>query len=125
MPIRFRNHSSKVEGVPRKDQEHFTTSFSNASLLQISQQIKALDVHAPSTSCIDKTRSQIDKGTSSEMEDEENDNNSESDEDTLNVITKIFDDEQDLGINKINYGNKSTMRNYYSRPSPADLQYEE
>ena len=50
----------KVDGVPRKDQEHFTTSFSNASLLmQISQQIKPLDVTSPSTSCIDKTCSQI------------------------------------------------------------------
>ena len=41
------------------------------------------------------------------------------------MLTKTFEDEQELGINKINYGNKSTMRNYYSRPSPPDLQYEE
>jgi len=113
----------KVESVPRKDQEHFTNSFSNASLLmQISQQIKALDIQSPSTSCIDKTCSQIQHDTSSEAED---DINSESEEDTLNVITKTFEDEQELSINKINYGNKSTMRNYYSRPSPPDLQYEE
>ena len=98
-------------------------SFSNASTLkQISQQIKALDIQAPSTSCIDKTCSQIQQDSSSEKEDS---NNRESEEDTLNVITKIFDDEQNLAINKINYGNKSTMRNYYSRPSPPDLQYEE
>ena len=116
----------KVDGVPRKDQEHFTTSFSNASLLmQISQQIKALDVTSPSTSCIDKTCSQIQQETSSETGDEEQINNSESKEDTLNAVSKIFDEEQDLASNKINYGNKSTMSNYYSRPSPPDLQYEE
>jgi len=69
----------KVEGVPRKDREHFTESFSNASILkQISQQIKALDLQAPSTSCIDKTCSQIQQDTSSETEDEENSNNNES-----------------------------------------------
>ena len=38
----------QVEGISRKDQEDFTTAFSNASLLkQISQQIKALDLQAP------------------------------------------------------------------------------
>jgi len=38
----------QVEGVSGKDQEDFTTTFSNASLLQqISQQIKALDLQAP------------------------------------------------------------------------------
>ena len=57
---------------------------------------------------------------------EDTDNNhSDSEDDTLSVITKTFEDEQELEINKINNGNKSTMRNYYSRPSPPDLQYEE
>ena len=51
----------KVESVSRKDQDDFTTAFSNASLIkQISQQIKALDLQAPSTSCLDKTCAQID-----------------------------------------------------------------
>ena len=46
----------KVESVPRKDQDDFTIAFSNASLLkQFSQQIKALDLQTPSTSCLDKT----------------------------------------------------------------------
>jgi len=115
----------KVEGVSRKDHDNFTTAFSNASLLnQISKQIKALDIQTPSTSCIDKTCSQIQQDTSSEAEEVENDD-IESDEDTVNVITKTFEDEQELVPNKINYGNKSTTRNYYSRPSPPDLQYEE
>jgi len=40
-------------------------------------------------------------------------------------MTKTFEDDKVLALNKINYGNKSIMRNYYSRPSPPDLQYEE
>ena len=114
----------KVEGVSRKDQEDFTTAFSNASLLkQISQQIKALDRHEPSTSCLDKTCAQIDnEATTSETDDVEETN--ESEEETLNVLTKTFEDTS-LALKKINYGNKSTMRNYYTRPSPPDLQYEE
>jgi len=115
----------KVEGVSRKDQDDFTTAFSNTSLLkQISQQIKALDIQAPSTSCIDKTCSQFRQETSASETDEAEDDN-ESEEDTLNSLTKTFEEDKDLALNKINYGNKSTMRNYYTRPSPPDLQYEE
>ena len=114
---------SKVEGVPRKDHDHFTTSFSNGSLLtQISQQIKALDVQSLSTSCMDKTCSQIEQHSSSETEEVDTE---DSDEATINVISKTFEEDTELALNKINYGNKSTMRNYYSRPSPPDLQYEE
>uniref|UniRef100_A0A7C9DSG7 Uncharacterized protein n=1 Tax=Opuntia streptacantha TaxID=393608 RepID=A0A7C9DSG7_OPUST len=63
----------KVESVSRKDQDDFTTAFSNTSLLkQISQQIKALDLQSPSTSCLDKTCAQIDKDTTaSETEEAE------------------------------------------------------
>ena len=115
----------KVESVPRKYQNDFTTAFSNASLLkQISQQIDALNLRTPSTSCIDKTCSQIQQDTSSESE-EEPEEEIESEKDTLNVITKTFEEDKGLALNKINYGNKSTMRNYYSRPSPPNLQYEE
>ena len=118
----------KVESVSRKDQDDFTTAFSNASLLkQISQQIKALDLQKPSTSCSDKTCAQINQeSTSSDTNEVDETNESdESEEETLNVLTKTFEEETSLGLNKINYGNKSTMRNYYSRPSPPDLQYEE
>ena len=116
----------KVEGVSRKDHDKFTTAFSNASLLnQISKQIKALELQTPSTSCIDKTCSQIQQDTSSETEEADTDDSESGEEATINVITKTFEDEQALALNKINYGNKSTIRNYYSRPSPPDLQYEE
>ena len=70
---------------------------------------QALDSQIPSTSCIDKTCSQIQQDSSSEAEDE--DNNSGSEKDTLNVITKTFEDEQNLALNKINYGNQSTSVN--------------
>jgi len=53
------------------------------------------------------------------------DDSKSGEEATIKVITKTFEDEQELTLNKINYGNKSTMRNFYSRPSPPDLQYEE
>jgi len=49
----------KVDGVSRKDQEDFTTVFSNTMLLnQITQQLKALSLDSASTSCLDKTCSQ-------------------------------------------------------------------
>ena len=108
----------KVNSVPRKDQDDFTTAFSNASLLkQISQQIKALDLQKPSTSCIDKTCAQIQQATS-ESKSEEADEDNESEEDNLFTLTKTFEEDKDLALNKINYRNKSTMRNYYSRPTP-------
>jgi len=115
----------KVESVSREAQEDFTTAFSNASFLkQISQQIKALNLQSPSTSCLDKTCAQIDKDTTaSETEEAEEDN--ESDDESLHILTKIFEEDKALANNKINYGNKSTMQNYYTRPSPPDLQYEE
>jgi len=118
----------KVESVSRKDQDDFTTAFSNASLRkQISQQIKALDLQIPSTSCLDKTCAQINQESTTSDTDEVDETNEsdESEEETPNVLTKTFEEETSLALNKINYGNKSTMRNYYSRPSPPDLQYEE
>jgi len=115
----------KVESVSRKDQDDVTTAFSNASLLkQISQQIKALDLQSPSTSCLDKTCAQINKDTTA-SETEEADEEIESEKEAPHVLTKTFDEDTSLAINKINYGNKSTMRNYYTRPSTPDLQYEE
>jgi len=115
----------KVESVSRKAQDDFTTAFSNASLLkQISQQIKALDIQQPSTSCLDKTCAQINQESSTSETDEVDEPN-DSEEETLNVLTKTFEEEPSLALNKINYGNKSTMRNYYNRPSLPDLQYEE
>ena len=89
----------KVDGVPRKDQEHFTNSFSNASLLmQISKQIKALELQTLSTSCMDKTYSQIQHDTSSETEEADTE---DSDEATINVISKTFEEDTELTLNKL------------------------
>jgi len=110
----------KVESVSRKDQDDLTTTFSNASLLkQISQQIKALDLQSPSTSCY-KTCAQIQNDTSA-SESEEAEEEVESEEETLQVLTKTFEEDTSLAINKIRYGNPSTMRNYYTKPTPPDL----
>ena len=69
----YANSSSKpffkVNGVSRKDQEAFTTAFSNTMLLnQITQQLKALSLDSASTSCLDKTCVQ-NNNTETESED--------------------------------------------------------
>jgi len=73
---------------------------------------------------LDKTCLQINKDTTA-SEIEEADAEDESDEESLHLLTKTFEEDTTQAINKITYGNKSTMRNYYTRPSPPDLQYEE
>jgi len=90
----------KVESISRKDQDDFTAAFSNASLLkQISQQIKALDLPSPSTSCLDKTCAQISKDTIA-SETEEADEEIKSEEEALPVLTKTFEEDTSLAINK-------------------------
>ena len=107
----------KVDSVPRKDQEEFTTAFSNTMLLnQITQQLNALNINSPSTSCIDKTCSQT-QNIETESEDSEGE--------TINDIVQNFEDENPLAINKISYENTSATRNYYTKPTPPDLQFEE
>jgi len=91
----------KVETIPQKDQDSFTQAFSNASLInQISTQIKALDLQAKSTSCLDKTCVLAGTETST-TDEEEGDDPEASEEESLNVISKLFDDEAPLTINKI------------------------
>ena len=95
----------RVDSVPRKDQEEFTTAFSNTMLLnQITQQLNALNINSPSTSCIDKTCSQT-QNIETESEDSEGE--------TINDIVQNFEDENPLAINKISYENTSATRNYY------------
>ena len=109
----------KVDSVSRKDQEDFTTAFSNTMLLnQITQQLKALSIDSPSTSCIDKTCVQ-NQNIETESEDSEHE-----DEEITNIALN-FEEENALAINKINYENISTTRNYYTKPTPPDLQFEE
>ena len=114
-----------MESVPLKDQESFTHAFSNTSLLnQISTQIKVLDLQAKSTSCLDKTYVLASSETSTSDEEEE-ENPAASEEESLNVISKLFEEDSPLAINKIRQGNSSTTRNFYPKPTPPDLQYEE
>ena len=104
----------KVDGVLRKDQEDFTTAFSNTMLLnQRTQQLKALNLNSASMSCLDKTCAQ-NINTTSESEESEV-------EESLNDLEQNFE-ESSLAINKIFNAN---TRNYYTNPTPPDLQFEE
>ena len=88
-------------------------------------QIRALDLQCKSTTCLDKTC--VLEGTEpSESEEEDDDNQMESEEESLNVLSKNFEDTKTpLAINKVRHWNPSSSRNYYPRPTPPDLQYEE
>jgi len=109
----------KVEGVSRKDQEDLTTAFSNTMLLnQITQQLKALNLDSASTSCLDKTCVQ-NNNTETESNDSEEDDEAEIEE-----LAQNFE-ESSLAINKIRYENTSATRNYYTKPTPPDLQFED
>jgi len=68
----------KVEGISRKDQEDFTTTFSNTMLInQITQQLKASNLESPSASCLDKTC----------MQNNNTDSAAESDDESVNNLT--------------------------------------
>jgi len=109
--------SFKIESVPPKDQESFTHAFSNTSLLnQILTQIKALDLQTKSTSCLDKT-CVLAKAETSTSEEEEEDDLGDSEEASLNVISKLFEEDSPLAINKICHWNSNTTRNLYPKPT--------
>jgi len=110
----------KVDGVSHKDQEGFTTAFSNTMLLnQITQQLKARNLDSTSTSCIDKTCVQnIDTAT------ESSDSEGEEEENSIDNLAQNFEDSS-LAINKIRYENPATRRYYYTKPTPPDFQFEE
>jgi len=57
------------------------------------------------------------KSSSSEEDIEE-----QSEEETLNVVSKLFEDDVPFAINKICQWNPSTSKNLYPRPSPLALQ---
>jgi len=122
IPISSENYANsvskpffKVEGVSRKDQEDFTTAFSNTMLInQITQQLKTLNLESPSASCLDKTYIQINN----------TDSEAETDDESVINLTQTFEDSS-LAINKIHYENTSATRNYCTKPTPPDLQFEE
>ena len=103
----------KIESVPPKDQESFTHAFSDTLLLnQISTQIKALDLQTISTSCLDKT-CVLAKVETSTSEEEEEDDLGDSEEASLNVISKLFEEDSPLAINKIRHWNSNARRNFF------------
>ena len=74
-----------------------------------------------SVSCLDKTCQNQPSDTSSSSEDEENTNSEEA----LNVIEETFEDPSPSAINKIRNWTSGSTRNYYQRPTPPDIWYEE
>ena len=91
-------------------------------LNQITQQLKALSLDSTSTSCLDKTCGQhIDKESNSETSEPEEE---EEEEESFNELAQNFEDSS-LALNKIRYENTSATRNYYTKPTPPDLQFEE
>ena len=90
-------------------------------LNQITQQLKALNLDSPSTSCLDKTCVQ-NNDTETEFDNIEDSENDE--EESINELPQNFEDSS-LVINKIRYENTSATRNYYTKPTPPDLQFEE
>ena len=88
----------------------------------ISDQIQELTtLKDKSVSCLDKTCQDQPSDTSSSSEDEVNTDSEEA----LNVIEEAFDDPSPSAINKIRHWTSSSTRNYYPRPTPLDIQYEE
>jgi len=80
--------------------------------------LKALNLDSASTSCLDKTCVQNDN-TETESDDSE-----EEEEAEIEELAQNFE-ESSLAINKIRYEHISTTRNYYTKPTPPDLQFEE
>ena len=62
--------------------------------------------------------------TSSNDKDED-DNTSTSEEEALNVTEEAFEELAPFAINKIRNWTQDNTRNYYPRPTPPDLQYEQ
>jgi len=93
----------KTESVPPKDQDLFTQALCNNSLInQISDQIKALDLQTRFTSYLDRTCVLADTDTSTSENDADDLN--ESEEESLNVISKVFKDETTLVVTKLDSG---------------------
>ena len=61
----------------------------------------------------------------STSENDEGEDPDDSEDESLNVISKLFEEDTPLAVNKIRYGSLPTTRNLYPKPTPRDLQYEE
>ena len=88
----------------------------------ISDQIQELTtLKDKSISCLDKTYQNQPSDTSSSSEDEVNTDSEEA----LNTIEEAFDDPSPSAVNKIRNWTLGSTRNYYLRPTPLNILYEE
>ena len=74
-----------------------------------------------SFSCLDNTCQDQSSNTASSSEDEVNTDSEEA----LNVIEEAFDDPSPSSINEIRNWTLGSTRNYYLRPTPLNILYEE
>ena len=111
-----------MDSIPKQNEEAFVTkSKDNASLLQgITDQLKELETSFKDMkiSCVDKICQNTSSSSSSSEEEDDDDNKIVS---TVQKILNVSDKEFPT-INKLN---RWTTRNYYSRPTPPDIPYEE
>ena len=87
-------------------------------LNQITQQLKALSLDSASTSYLDKTCVQ---NINSESD---SDNSEEEEEESFNELGQKFEDSS-IAVTKFVMKNTLATRNYYTKPTPPDLQFEE
>jgi len=111
----------KTDSIPKEHEAALTKTWANNSLTnQIFEQIEALEIHQQrSASWLHKTCVLVATKSSASNEDVEERNDSE--EESLNVISKLFDIEASLTIKKIRHWNLSTSRNFYPRLTPPDI----
>ena len=113
----------KTDSIPKVNEESFSEAFSNAHFLKIiSDQIQELStLKDKSVLCLDKTCQNQPSDISSSSEDEVTTDGEEA----LNVIEETFEEPSPSAINKIRNWTSGGTRNYYPRPTPPDIQYEE
>jgi len=113
----------KTDSIPKANEDSFSEAFSNAQFLKIIlDQIQELStLKDKSVSCLDRTCHNQTSDISSSSEEDVNTDSEEA----LNVINEAFDDPSPSAINKIRHWTSGSTRNYYPRPIPPDIQYEE
>jgi len=99
-------------------------SSNNQYLKIISDHIKELDKAAKgkSISCIDQTGQPCQNDSSSETKLDESSNESEV---AVRVVEDTFEESGPLTINKLHQWKQGNTRNYYPKPTPPDIQFEE
>jgi len=110
-----------MDGIPKQHKEDFVTlSKENASLLKgITDQLKELETSfkGMKISFVDKIYQNTSSSSSSKEEEEDDDDK------VVSIVQQIFN-ELDKELPTINKLNGWTTSNYYSRPTPADIQFE-